>query len=252
MNNWLGLEGRSVLLVGAGGIGTACAKGFHDVGARVVLADLDGPRASSIAKNIGLEENGGGSASFDATNSEECRELVGSVTERLGRLDVLVHCVGMNVRKPVLELTDDEWSSTIALNLTSAFSLGQAAGRVMYEQGEGNIVFFSSVSSLLAHKLHTPYAASKGGMNQMLRVMAQEWASHGISVNAVAPGYTETDLTKEYLARPGIREGLERLVPAGRLGTPEDLVGPTLFLSSRRASYVTGHVFFADGGRTLT
>ena len=121
----------------------------------------------------------------------------------------------------------------------------------MCEQGGGSIVYFSSVSGLLAHKLHSPYAASKGGMNQMMRVMAAEWAIEGVRVNAIAPAYTETELTREYLSQPGVRESLERAVPSGRLGVPEDMVGPALFLASHRSDYVTGHVLYVDGGRTL-
>jgi NAD(P)-dependent dehydrogenase (short-subunit alcohol dehydrogenase family) len=109
----------------------------------------------------------------------------------------------------------------------------------------------SSVSGLLAHKLHAPYAASKGGLNQMGRVMAAEWAGSGVTVNMLAPGYIETNLTSAYLEKPGVRAGLEALVPAGRLGLPADIVGPALFLSSRQSSFVTGHVMYIDGGRTL-
>ena len=251
-NEWLGLEGAGVLLVGAGGIGSACAKGFSDAGAKVLLADLDEDRVSEVAGKLDLEHNGGGSLFLDATDASSCREAVRTAQQRFGALDVMVHCVGMNVRKPVLELSDGEWTRTIELNLSSGFFLGQAAGHLMCEQGSGSIVYFSSVSGLLAHKLHAPYAASKGGMNQMMRVMAAEWAIHGVRVNAIAPGYTETELTREYLSRPGVREGLERLVPWGRLGTPQDLVDPALFLASPRSGYVTGHILFVDGGRTLT
>lgn len=252
MGNWLGLDGSGVLLVGAGGIGSACAKGFAEAGAKVLIADIDSERAAVVAAELGLERSGGGSLSFDATDPSACRELVGEADRRFGALDILVHCVGMNVRRPVLETTEEEWRRTLDVNLSSAFWLGQAAGRLMCERGSGKVIYYSSVSSLLAHKLHAPYAASKGGINQMMRVMATEWAERGVTVNAIAPGYTETELTKEYLARPGVREGLERLVPAGRLGTPDDLVGPTLFLASAQSNYVTGHVFFVDGGRTLT
>jgi NAD(P)-dependent dehydrogenase (short-subunit alcohol dehydrogenase family) len=121
----------------------------------------------------------------------------------------------------------------------------------MVAEGKGRIVVLSSVSGLLAHKLHAPYAASKGGLNQMMRVMAHEWASSGVTVNALAPGYIETALTSEYLKKPGVRDDLVRLVPAGRLGVPSDVVGPALFLSSRHANFITGHVLYVDGGRTL-
>jgi NAD(P)-dependent dehydrogenase (short-subunit alcohol dehydrogenase family) len=107
------------------------------------------------------------------------------------------------------------------------------------------------VAGLLAHKYHEPYAATKGGINQMMRVMANEWAASGVTVNALAPGYIETPLTAEHLKKPGVRPALEALVPAGRLGVVEDVVGPALFLASRHAAFVTGHIMYVDGGRTL-
>jgi NAD(P)-dependent dehydrogenase (short-subunit alcohol dehydrogenase family) len=121
----------------------------------------------------------------------------------------------------------------------------------MVPAGGGRIVFLSSVSGLLAHADHAPYAATKGGVNQLCRVMAREWAPHGVTVNAVAPGYTETELTRGHLAKPGVRDGMTALVPAGRLGTTGDLVGPVLFLCSAQSAFVTGHVMYVDGGRTL-
>jgi NAD(P)-dependent dehydrogenase (short-subunit alcohol dehydrogenase family) len=112
-------------------------------------------------------------------------------------------------------------------------------------------VFLPSVSGLLAHRDHAPYAATKGGVNQLMRVMAPESASSGVTVNAVAPGYTETELTRAYLAQPGRRASMEALVPAWRLGRPEDLTGPVLFPASAESAFVTGQVLYADGGRTL-
>jgi NAD(P)-dependent dehydrogenase (short-subunit alcohol dehydrogenase family) len=164
---------------------------------------------------------------------------------------VFIHAVGMNDRRPVLDTPDEVWERIIAINLSSGFWLGQAAGAAMVANGHGRIVYLSSVSALLAHKDHSPYAASKGGINQLMRVMAREWAPHGVTVNAIAPGYIETGLTAAYLAKPGMRQSMEALVPAGRLGTPGDLTGPALFLCSDRSAFVTGQVLFIDGGRTL-
>jgi gluconate 5-dehydrogenase len=157
----------------------------------------------------------------------------------------------VNDRRPVLDIEPDDWSRLLDINLGTAYALCRAAGRHMVAQGAGKVVVISSVSGLLAHAHHGPYAASKGGLNQMMRVMAREWAQHGVRVNAVAPGYVETDLTASYLERPGVRESLTSLVPAGRLGAPREVVGPVLFLSSAQADFVTGHVLYVDGGRTL-
>ena len=163
----------------------------------------------------------------------------------------MLHAVGINDRRPILEFTEDEWDNILRVNLSSVFGLAQAAGRHMVGQGYGRVLALSSVSGLLAHHSHGPYAASKGGINQLLRVMAREWAPSGVTVNALAPGYIETPLTAHHLSKPGKREELEGLVPAGRLGTPDELTGPALFLSSRHAGFITGHVLYIDGGRTL-
>jgi NAD(P)-dependent dehydrogenase (short-subunit alcohol dehydrogenase family) len=113
------------------------------------------------------------------------------------------------------------------------------------------MVFVSSVSGLLAHPDHAPYAATKGGLNQLCRVMAREWAPSGVTVNAVAPGYIETDMTRDHLDKDGNREVLSRLVPAKRLGVPEEVADAVTFLASDRAGFVTGHVLYVDGGRVL-
>lgn len=156
-----------------------------------------------------------------------------------------------NVRLPVADLGDDDWSELVNLNLSTAYWLGQAVGKVMCAQQGGRIVFVSSVSGWLAHANHAPYAATKGGLNQLMRVMAREWAVHQVRVNAVAPGYIETELTRAYLDTDGHREQLSALVPAGRLGRPGEVADAIVFLASERAHFITGQVLYIDGGRTL-
>ena len=246
--DWLGLTGARVLVVGTGGIGTECAKGYVAAGARVVVVDRDQSRLDALQNDPAFT---GHVVLADLTETGAGAEVVRQAIELLGGLDVLLHCVGVNDRRPVLEFTEEEWESVLQINLFTAFGVAQAAGRHMVAEKRGRIIVLSSVSGLLAHKLHAPYAASKGGLNQMMRVMAAEWAESGVTVNALAPGYIETPLTSEYLKKPGVREDLERLVPAGRLGVPADIVGPALFLSSRHANFITGHVLYVDGGRTL-
>jgi gluconate 5-dehydrogenase len=248
---WLGLDNAAVLIAGAGGIGRALIEGFVDVGARVVTVDSNAARVSSAVKELELERRGGAGLVGDLRDPDRSRAVVAEAAERLGSIDIFIHALGMNDRKPIVDYTDDEWRLFIDVNLNSAFWLGQAAGKLMCAQGRGRQIYFSSVAGSLAHEHHGPYATTKGGINQMMRVMANEWAMSGVTVNALAPGYIETPLTAEHLKKPGVRPALEALVPAGRLGVVDDVVGPALFLASRHAAFVTGQILFVDGGRTL-
>jgi gluconate 5-dehydrogenase len=248
---WLGLENAAVLIAGAGGIGGALIAGFAGAGARVVAVDGDAGRVRAVTDELDLERSGGAGITADLRDPERARAVVAEAHDRLGRLDVFVHAIGINDRRPILDYSDDDWRAFMDVNLNSAFWLGQAAGKIMCAQGNGRLIFFSSVAGSLAHKHHGPYAASKGGINQMMRVMANEWAAEGVTVNALAPGYIETPLTAEHLRKPGVRPALEALVPAGRLGVVDDVVGPALFLASRHAAFITGHIMYVDGGRTL-
>jgi gluconate 5-dehydrogenase len=242
---WLGLEGSRVLVAGGGGIGGACARAFADAGAAVAVVD----RCAEVLQP--LADDGYLTIRADLTEHGAGTRVVAEVVDRLGGLDVLLHAVGINDRRPILDFTEDDWDRILKVNLSSLFGLAQAAGRHMVEHRKGRVLALSSVSGLLAHHSHGPYAASKGGINQLLRVMAREWAPFGVTVNALAPGYIETPLTAEHLSVPGKRDELVSQVPAGRLGTPEELTGPALFLASRHAQFITGHVLYIDGGRTL-
>jgi NAD(P)-dependent dehydrogenase (short-subunit alcohol dehydrogenase family) len=251
MADWLALSGRRALVVGAGGLGGASAVSLAAQGASIVLADVDEGNLASVADAV--KEVGGAIQTIvgDLRTAQRCRDIVREAVALVGRLEVFVHAVGRNVRRPVLELDDADWDDLVEVNLSTAYWLGQAVGRHMVEAGYGRMVFLSSVSGLLAHSDHAPYAATKGGLNQLCRVMAREWAPSGVTVNAVAPGYIETDMTRDHLDRDGNREALARLVPAKRLGVPEEVADAVTFLASDRAGFVTGHVLYVDGGRVL-
>jgi gluconate 5-dehydrogenase len=253
MTDWLGLRDRAALVAGAGGIGQAVAIALAQAGARVAVTDVDQGRLDAVAAIAAADPTAAEitTVAADLARADRARAAVRDAAARLGGLDVFVHAVGINDRRPVLETPDEVWERIIDVNLKSAVWTAQAAGALMVPAGYGRIVFLSSVSGLLAHPRHAPYAATKGAVNQLGRVMAREWAPHGVTVNAVAPGYTETALTRAHLEQPGVRAELTGLVPAGRLGTVDDLTGPVLFLCSARSSFVTGHVLYADGGRTL-
>jgi gluconate 5-dehydrogenase len=246
-SDWLGLAGRRVLVAGgAGTLGRALVEGFADAGARVGVIDLDPAGLGALAERVEVVSAG------DLSNGTVCRQAVAEVQVALGGIDVLVHSVGINDRRAIEDYRDADWQSILTTNLSSAFFLAKAVAPAMRAQGDGRIVFLSSVAGRSGHAQHGPYAASKGAINQLMRVIAHEYAADGVTANAVAPGYMDTALTQRYLAEhPERRQALVELIPAARFGTLEEVVGPVLFLASRHASFVTGQVLYIDGGRSV-
>ena len=187
----------------------------------------------------------------DIRNVEEARGAVRRVLEAEGKIDVLFNSAGVNRRKPSIEISEEDWDLVLGVNLKGLFFVTQEAGRHMLARRSGCVVSTASVSSVRGHRNLAAYAASKGGIAQLTRVLANEWAPSGVRVNAVAPGYLETDLTRNYLADPAVREGILAKIPMGRIGRAEDVVGAVLFLASPWARYITGEILFVDGGRTV-
>jgi NAD(P)-dependent dehydrogenase (short-subunit alcohol dehydrogenase family) len=250
MSDWLGLQGARVLVAGAGTLGAALVQGFADVGAEVAVIDVSPERLDEAGRQTGIASER--LIAADLSAAEAARAAMAQAQSALGGLDVFVHGVGINDRRPIEEYSPEDWERFIAINLSSAFFTAQVALEAMRAQGHGRVVFFSSVAGLMGHRKHGPYAATKGAINQLTKVMAHEYAADGVTVNAVAPGYMETNLTQAYLdAHPEERERLLTLIPAGRFGRLPEVVGPVLFLASTQASFVTGHIMYIDGGRTV-
>ena len=247
MSDWLGLTDQRVLIAGGGGtIGRALVDGFATAGATVAVTDATDEAMAGLDGRVKTRH------AADLTDPGAARDAVATVRDELQGLDVFVHCVGINDRRPIEDYEAGDWDRIVAVNLTSAFHTATEAATSMREQHSGRIVFFSSVAGRSGHKHHGPYAATKGAINQLMRVIAHEYAEHGVTANAVAPGYMDTSLTREYLAaNPDKRAALVELIPAKRFGTLAEVVDPVLFLCSPHASFITGQVLYIDGGRTI-
>ena len=244
------LRGRiAVVTGGASGIGRAISVAFAREGASVAVLDLREEAAASAAAEAGEEGRGYG---CDVASPEAVRRTFEAVARDLGAVDVLVNNAGIDIIKPVEEVTGEEYQQIIDINLSGYFHCSQFAGRHMLEHGGGSIINNSSIASVAGIHGLVAYSAAKGGVNMLTRVMAAEWATRGVRVNAIAPGYFDNimrDAGAEH-ARPEKQEQVKRFTPMQRRGLPDELVGPVLFLASDASSYVTGNILFVDGGYT--
>ena len=251
MTSMFSLEGRAAAVVGGGsGIGEAVAEACAEAGAFVSCLDIDGAAATRTAATIRAAGGEATSARLDIMDGPAVTEAFQAVATVRGSLDVVVCTPGVNVRKPLLDYTDDEIDRVLGLNLKGGAHVIQSAGRLMKAQGSGSIVLFSSIRSVVVEPGQSMYAATKAGIVQMVRAAAAELGRHGVRVNAVAPGVIDTPLTAPIKRSPDWYEAYAARSILGRWGSAREMAGPTVFLASDAASYVTGAVLFADGGWT--
>jgi NAD(P)-dependent dehydrogenase (short-subunit alcohol dehydrogenase family) len=242
------LDGKVAAIIGAGsGIGTAVAAGAATQGAMVLCLDVNGESASRVAQAIG---EGTSSASLDICDAPAVHRTLDRIVHDHGRLDIVVCTPGINVRKPLLQYTSDEFDAVVALNLKGSFNVVQAAGRIMVAQRSGSIVLFSSIRSQVVEPGQSIYAMTKAGIVQLVRGAAVEFGVSGVRVNAIAPGIVDTALTSQIRNDPDWCRAYSEKSVLKRWARAEEIVGPTLFLASDAASYVTGTILFADGGWT--
>jgi NAD(P)-dependent dehydrogenase (short-subunit alcohol dehydrogenase family) len=248
------LTGRLALVAGGGGgLGREIARGLGEWGARLVIADLDAARAESAAREIVKSGGPARALGVDVTSAAAVHSLVEDVVAVDGGIDVLVNAAGVFAVAPAEVLSLETWQRVLDVNLTGVFLLSRAVGAEMLRRGRGKIINIASVSSTVANPGYAAYAASKGGVAQLTRVLALEWCRQGIQVNAIGPAFTDTDLTRPYLtAEAGRRELVLSKIPVGRLGEPTDLVGAAVFLASSASDFVVGQTIYVDGGRTLS
>jgi NAD(P)-dependent dehydrogenase (short-subunit alcohol dehydrogenase family) len=248
----------AVVTGGAGAIGSAVAVGLAEHGADVAVLDFQPERASEVAQRIRAVGRRAIVIGCDCRDDGRIEEAVAQTVKEFGRIDVLIHTAGYNILSPLLEMSREQFELVLAVFLTGSFLVAKAVAKEMVrQQSGGSIVHISSISSTRALGRGTgAYAAAKAGLNALVRESAVEWAPHGIRVNAVAPCQIKTP-SLEVLLDSGLHGGREMLlekmisrIPLGRLGEPEEIVGPCLFLASNAASLVTGQVLFVDGGNT--
>jgi 2-deoxy-D-gluconate 3-dehydrogenase len=242
------LTGKVALVTGTSrGLGAGMALALASAGADVAVHDREQPcMTEQVLRTMGRRT---ACLAADLSDRAATDRLVADALDRLGRIDILVNNAGIIRRQPAALHTDDDWDDVLEVNLTCVFRLARAVGRHMIERGGGGKII--NIASLLAFQggINVPgYSAAKGGVAQLTKALANEWASHGINVNAIAPGYMATDNTAALRQDAGrTRQILER-IPAARWGTPEDLAGAAVFLASRASDYVNGHVLVVDGG----
>jgi NAD(P)-dependent dehydrogenase (short-subunit alcohol dehydrogenase family) len=244
--------GEKVCLItgGAQGIGEACARLFLEQGAKVVIIDIQSERGQSLASQLQQQGHEILFIASDIGNKAEVDAVIKQVIAQHGRLDVLVSNAGIFKAAPFLEISESDFDEVLRVNLKGAFLMGQAAARVMKDQGGGAIVHMSSVNGVLAIPEIASYNVSKGGLNQLTRAMALALADDGIRVNAVAPGTIATELaSKAVLTSEEARNKILERTPMKRLGDPSEVAHVVAFLASDAASYITGEVITVDGGR---
>jgi 2-deoxy-D-gluconate 3-dehydrogenase len=247
------LTGKVAIVTGGnGGIGLGMAQGMASCGAAIVIAGRNVEKAKSAL--AALREYGVQSVfiAADVTKKAACVKLVADTLAQFGRLDILVNNAGTAIRKMPEDYTEAEWHEVLDTNLTSAFLCSQAAYEPMKCGGGGKMINIGSMMSLFGAPYATPYASSKGGIVQMTRALATAWAKDNIQVNAVLPGWIDTDLTKRARQQvTGLHERVENRTPAGRWGAPPDMSGVAAFLASPASDFVTGTAIPVDGGYSI-
>ena len=243
------LKGRNALVTGSStGLGAAMAIALAQAGASVVIHGRNESRIEEVCAAI--QQAGGKAvrAVADVSDATACEGLIELAIRELGSLDILINNAGIIRRTPAADYSLKDWTDVLETNLNAVFRLCQMAGRHMLARGSGKIVNIASLLSFQGGVLVPAYAAAKGAVAQLTKALANEWAPRGVNVNAIAPGYMETDVTTALRADPvRSRQILER-IPAGRWGTPQDLAGAAVFLASAASDYLHGHVLVVDGG----
>jgi gluconate 5-dehydrogenase len=243
------LAGRTALVTGSSrGLGRAMAEGLGRAGAEVFINGTNAARvdeAVAAMRGQGLAAEG---AVFDITDEAAITSAFAKFDAAGVAIDILINNAGIQLRKPMVELTTAEWHKVIDTNLTSAFVVGREAARRMIPRGHGKVINIGSLTSALARATVAPYTVAKGGIKMLTQAMAAEWAASGIQANAIGPGYMITDMNQALIDNPAFDAWVKARAPAKRWGRPDELVGTAVYLASSASDYVNGQIIYVDGG----
>lgn len=242
------LRGKVALVTGAAsGIGRAIALGMDAFGANVVLADLNRSGAEEVAAELCNESL---VVTVDVTDEVSVKEMVRATLKKFDHLDISLNIPGINKRKLFVDLTAEDWQAVMQVNLTAIFLCAREVGKVMLQQGHGSMINMASANALVGASRQSVYSASKGGMTQLTKCLAVEWAPH-VRVNAIAPGYVRTPLVAQIMQDREWYESTRNLHLLKRFAEPEEIVGVAVFLASDASSFITGAIIPVDGGWTV-
>jgi gluconate 5-dehydrogenase len=243
------LSGKIALVTGAGrGIGFTIAEGLGEAGATIVANCVNEQRLSEAVKTFSKKGIKAYGYAFDVTKSEQIRQNVAAIEKQVGPIDILVNNAGIQIRGGLEDFEEDDWRRIMDVNLTGVFLVSKCVVKSMIKRKSGKIINICSLQSELARPTIAPYAASKGGLKMLTKAMATEWGKYNIQVNGLGPGYIITDITKPLVEDKNFNSWLCERAPAGRWGTPGDLVGGAIFLASKASDYINGHILYIDGG----
>lgn len=246
-------SGKIVIVTGGSeGIGKTTVKRFCEEDAHCVIVSRSEKKCKEYTDELIAQGHSASYISADVGKVGDIKQMVQTVLDRFGCIDVLVNCAGVNVRKLALDYTEEDWNYIIDINLKGSFFSCIECGKAMVARGSGSIVTMSSLQGHIVLPERTIYAASKGGVTQFTKGMANEWAKSGVRINSISPAFVSTPMVEKVLGDPAWRHLIESRTPMGRAGTPTEIAELILFLASPRASYITGADIVIDGGWTAS
>ncbi len=243
------LNGRTALVTGSSrGLGRAMLEGLAEAGATVIVNGVNKERVSTTAADLRAKGHTVHEAPFDVTDDASVVAAFNQFDAEGIDVDILINNAGIQLRKPMVEMSTAEWNKVIETNLTSAFVTGREAAKRMIPRGYGKVINIGSLTSEVARATVAPYTAAKGGIKLLTRSMAAEWAASGIQANAIGPGYMITEMNKALLENEAFDSWVKSRTPSARWGRPEELVGTAVYLASAASDYVNGQIIYVDGG----